>query len=64
MRDPARIPIVLGLIGRIWARHPDLRLTQLIVNAMQPVSAPAPEIYYMEDEWLVAILDKYDKGGK
>lgn len=30
MRNPARIPIVLDAIRKVWERSPDLRLCQLI----------------------------------
>lgn len=32
MRDPERIPHVLKEIERIWKRHPDTRLGQLMCN--------------------------------
>ena len=32
MRDPARIPEMLELLGRLWERQPDLRLGQLVHN--------------------------------
>ena len=34
MRDPKRIEPILSLIREIWTKHPDLRLTQLIMNAL------------------------------
>ena len=48
MRDPARIDQILELIGNLWKEHPDLRLTQLIINAAQPKD-PCPELYQLED---------------
>lgn len=47
MRDPARIPIILEQIRKIWEQYPDLRLCQLIGNAF-----PAGDNYYREDELL------------
>ena len=35
MRDPARIMPLIGALKRAWAKHPDLRLTQLIMNCME-----------------------------
>lgn len=32
-RDPARIGRILGLLTELWARNPDWRLRQLVVNA-------------------------------
>ena len=34
MRDPARIDEVLAEVKRVWDKHPDLRLGQLMVNAL------------------------------
>ncbi len=33
MRDPNRIPRILGLIKEIWEKCPDLRLGQLLTNS-------------------------------
>ena len=48
MRDPQRINRVLKLIKKYWKLHPDMRLTQLIMNALQITEDP----YYYEDEIL------------
>ena len=48
MRDPKRINRVLKLIKKYWKLHPDMRLTQLIMNALQITEDP----YYYEDEIL------------
>jgi len=45
MRDSKRIPKILKLIEKIWNKYPDLRLTQLILNAREFEGDP----YYMED---------------
>ena len=52
MRDPARIDDVLAALRAAWAESPDLRLGQLIVNALRPTN-PCPEVFYTEDEALV-----------
>ena len=44
MRDPSRIPRILAIIERIWAKNPDLRLTQLIGNCFTH-----GDLYYKED---------------
>lgn len=44
MRDPARITPLLELIEAIWRRHPDMRLCQLIGNAL-----PGQDAYHVED---------------
>lgn len=48
MRDPRRIKKVLKTIEDIWRQNPDLRLGQLLGNAV-----PESMIYYIEDETLL-----------
>lgn len=53
-RDPARIPVVLEEIRKIWVNKPDLRLGQIIEIA----SLKGPSIFYIEDEELVKGLSR------
>ena len=55
MRNPNRIESILALIRKIWYRYPDLRLTQIIMNALNMASDP----YYIEDEKLKKALEEY-----
>ena len=55
MRDPNRIEPMLALIREIWYKYPDLRLTQLIMNALKSDQDP----YYIEDEKLKRALEEY-----
>lgn len=48
MRDPARIDRILAALRAAWVEHPDLRLGQLIVNAIRP-SRPCPQVFLAED---------------
>lgn len=57
MRDPERIPVILHLIYRIWKKYPDLRLMQLILNAIEKDAGLCeeeiiPYFYNMEDSKL------------
>jgi hypothetical protein len=54
-RDPARIERMLKLVKKIWSDSPDLRLTQLIMNALRMNSDP----YYIEDDKLEDALKSY-----
>lgn len=55
MRDPDRIDKVLDELKDIWKEMPDLRLGQLILNAVQD-----PALYYIEDRALIKkIKDLY-----
>ncbi len=58
MRDPARIDDVLAALRAAWVESPDLRLGQLIVNAVRPTN-PCPEVFYTEDEALVRGLNSF-----
>ena len=53
MRDPARIPFILRDLGKLWAETPDLRLGQLIVNAV------GRDPFYIEDEKLVKAIETF-----
>jgi hypothetical protein len=58
-RDPSRIPVILAEVQARWLREPDLRLSQLLVNLIRP-QTPSPEIFYFEDEKLLALLRSQD----
>ena len=45
------------LLREVWKKYPDLRLSQLIVNIVNP-SEPCPEIYYTTDKELFKLLEK------
>jgi uncharacterized protein YihD (DUF1040 family) len=60
MRDPRRIDDVLAALKQVWAQQPDLRLGQLIVNAINP-RQPCPEIFYAEDDVLLQGLHDLDR---
>ena len=57
MRDPARIPEVLRRLGEVWAKHPDLRLGQLIENAYAKDKGTT-SLFYMEDERFIRMIEK------
>ena len=58
MRNPARIDELLSALRAAWEESPDLRLGQLIVNAVRPTS-PCPEVFYAQDEDLLRRLTDY-----
>lgn len=53
MRNPNRIPLVLGAIEREWRKNPDLRLGQLIVNA---IGRDQKLIFGCEDDRLIRLV--------
>jgi hypothetical protein len=59
MRDPARIDRILDQIRYIWLEQPDLRLCQLIGNALPG----ADDKYFVEDDDLEAALKSYPRIG-
>ena len=57
MRDPQRIKPILSLIQEVSSKAPDLRLTQLIMNALGISYDP----YYIEDDELEKALKEYNE---
>jgi len=60
-RNPERIDLILGEIRRIWNDNPDLRLAQLVFDAIPRAWIGDP--YYAEDDVLLAGLLNYGKEG-
>ena len=58
MRDPRRIDQILDIVREIWEREPDLRLGQVVVNAIRP-SEPCPQIFGAEDDDVLKGLREY-----
>jgi hypothetical protein len=58
-----RIDLILGEIRRIWYAHPDLRLGQLVENAVDPGETEhyTESMYWVEDSSLLAGLLNYPK---
>ena len=54
MRDPRRIKKVLAALRVVWEENPDMRLGQLICNAVRE-----DMLYYIEDDTLVKVLEKF-----
>lgn len=59
-RNPERIDLILGEIRRIWNRQPDLRLGQLVSNAIPP---KYNDVFLVEDDVLLVGLLNYGKEG-
>ncbi len=57
MRDSNRIDYVLSAVREVWTQYPDMRLGQLIVNAIQP-DQPNADIFHTEDFPLVNQLGR------
>ena len=61
MRDPKRTPVLLDKIAALWQSTPDLRLCQLLSNAMTSsnLCGAIPDMYYIEDNVLLTALKRY-----
>lgn len=62
MRDPKRVKRMLKLIEKIWKKHNNLRLCQLLGNCFE-----VGDLYYKEDDIVEKRLKeiyKADIGGK
>ena len=57
-RDNNAIDYTVGLLGELWKQQPELRLGQLILNAVRPAE-PCPEIFTIEDEQLLRKLSAF-----
>lgn len=55
MRDIERIKVILERLEKLWKKYPDLRLGQLITNAINDIIV----LYYVEDENLLDCLEDY-----
>lgn len=51
-RDIDRIDLTLSAINNIWKRYPDLRLGQLLLNAV-----PEEKLYNVEEDELLKALE-------
>ncbi len=60
MRDPQRIEDILLAIAEVWSLDPDLRLGQLLVNAVRS-SGPCQELFNVEDHDLVRMVQAEGK---
>lgn len=49
---------LLETIEKVWDKYPELRLAQLLVNAIKP-SEPCSEVYYTEDSELINKLELF-----
>lgn len=56
-KEPGIEEGVINAIMEAWAKYPDMRLTQLIVNAIAP-KEPCPEVYNTEDSRLIKLLNR------
>lgn len=63
MRDPARISVILQAVEEVWQAEPDLRLGQLLICAVKPHD-PCPDLFYIEDEELLAKLQRHQSNVK
>lgn len=59
MRDPNRIPAIIGLLREVWQASPDMRLGQLLCNAYSLATTfNSSDLFYLDDEYLVDGLNK------
>jgi len=62
MRDPGRIPILLAAIERVWVKHPDARLCQLLSNLCRgEPGANGEDLFYVEDDEVLRLMR--ERGG-
>lgn len=57
MRDPNRIKPILERLEKVWSAHPDLRLSQLIMNL--ETDERLYTLYYVEDVDFITSLEEF-----
>lgn len=60
MKDKKRISKIIEEVKKVWLRFPNLRLGQLIINAIENEKVQ-PDLYYIEDEKMIEVLKDYYK---
>jgi uncharacterized protein YihD (DUF1040 family) len=56
MRDPNRIPGVLQEVQKLWEKHPDLRLGQLLLCTLKQNE----DLFNCEDDVLMQRIREFD----
>nr|DAG62494.1 MAG TPA: Protein of unknown function (DUF1040) [Caudoviricetes sp.] len=59
LRDPQRIPALLARVQTAWAKMPEQRFGQLILNYFHWLEEHQKVPFYMEDEELVSQFEAY-----
>ncbi len=55
MRDPARIDTMIDVLRTLWKKSPDMRLGQLIINAL------GSDPWFLEDDEALVKLEAFSK---
>jgi uncharacterized protein YihD (DUF1040 family) len=56
MRNKTRIKKILGELGKVWEKHPDLRLGQLLRQVTYD-----EDLFYLEDDVLLVRIGALNK---
>jgi hypothetical protein len=56
MRDPKRIKRIVKKLEKVWVKHPDWRLGQLVSNLIGP---GVQDVFFPEDETWEDYLDHH-----
>lgn len=59
LRDPQRIPALLARVQTAWAKMPEQRFGQLILNYFHWLDEHNKTPFYMEDEELISQFEAY-----
>lgn len=61
MRDPKRINDFCNKLAQIWHEVPDWRFGQFMINMITKAEYDGDDVFYMEDEELLKMMEKYFK---
>lgn len=59
MRDPKRINKFCDRLAACWSTVPDWRFGQLMSNVLGQYQAEHGDIFFPEDETMIAYIEKY-----
>lgn len=62
MRDPNRIDLIMTKLTAMWKHNPDWRLCQLLSNVAKEVNWEQDDLFYLEDDKLLAGLKNIKTG--
>lgn len=59
MRNQKRIPKILKRLKKLWEKHPDMRLAQLIGNVYPCTSSDYIDPYHIEDDLFLQRMEMF-----
>jgi uncharacterized protein YihD (DUF1040 family) len=61
VRNPERIDIVVAKLEKVWKQYPDMRLGQLVINAVKLAGNFEDQTFNAEEDVIMYGLNQLDK---